>query len=116
MPGLNGMGPQGAGPMTGRGRGYCISYINPVAGSMPGFNRGGGRGRRRWHQAASLPWWAGCLLSAAPAAIPAVWRAFFPATGRQEEYEAAKEQVKYLENTLEQARKRVKELEEKEQE
>jgi hypothetical protein len=93
-----------------------MSHISPVAGSMFGVNRGGSRGQRRWYQAAGLPWWAGCLLSAAPAAIPAVLRAFFPAGSRQEEYEATKEQVKYLENTLEQARKRVKELEEKEQE
>jgi len=102
--------------MTGRGRGYCMSYVNSVAGSVLGFGCGGGRGRQRWYHATGLPWWAGCLLAAAPAAVPAVWRAFFPAAGRQEEYNVVKEQVKCLGNALEQARKRVKELEEKEQE
>ncbi len=41
MPGQNGMGPRGQGPMTGRGLGYCvrpIPFINPnpqVNPSMP---------------------------------------------------------------------------------
>jgi len=51
MPGLNGMGPTGAGPRTGRGLGLCPG--GPVAGARPGigwrgrgfgFGRGFGRG------------------------------------------------------------------------
>ncbi len=39
MPGGNGTGPMGGGPMTGRGAGYCGGY------DMPGYtNRGFGRG------------------------------------------------------------------------
>lgn len=116
MPGFDGTGPQGAGPMTGRGRGYCMSYLNPAAGPVSWFGWGSGRGRRRWYSAAGLPWWARCLLGAAPAAVPALWRAFYPAGSRQEEYDALKEQVKCLEDALEHARKRIKELEEKEKE
>ena len=42
MPGFNGTGPQGAGPMTGGGRGYC----NPAGvGYAPRFGRFFGRGR-----------------------------------------------------------------------
>ncbi len=48
MPGFDGRGPRGMGPMTGWGRGYC----NPRAGAAgfgygagPGFGRGGGRAR-----------------------------------------------------------------------
>jgi hypothetical protein len=33
MPNLNGMGPRGEGPMTGRGMGNC-------SGARPGFSRG----------------------------------------------------------------------------
>ena len=47
MPGGNGTGPAGMGPMTGRGLGYCANYstpgyTNPIAGG--GFGRGMGRG------------------------------------------------------------------------
>jgi len=54
MPGLNGMGPTGAGPRTGRGLGLCPG--GPVAGARPGmgwrgrgfgFGRGFGRGYYR---------------------------------------------------------------------
>lgn len=42
MPGFDGTGPAGAGPMTGGVRGYC----NPAfAGYRPGFFRGYGYGR-----------------------------------------------------------------------
>lgn len=42
MPGFNGTGPWGEGPMTGGARGFC----NPAgAGFRRGFGRGAGRGR-----------------------------------------------------------------------
>ena len=44
MPGLDGTGPRGMGPMTGRGRGFCVLKLpsgagNPVIGSAgwPGW-------------------------------------------------------------------------------
>lgn len=41
MPGFNGTGPMGAGPMTGGARGYC----NPAgAGYAPAYGRGYGNG------------------------------------------------------------------------
>ncbi len=42
MPAGNGTGPEGNGPMTGRGMGYCAGY--PHAGYQYG-----GWGHRRWH-------------------------------------------------------------------
>ena len=42
MPGFNGTGPQGLGPMTGGARGYCLDPAQ--AGPAVGF--GYGRGRR----------------------------------------------------------------------
>ncbi len=60
MPGFDGTGPRGMGPMTGGGRGFCNPY-GPSYGMMPrygagfgwpvwggrggGFGRGMGRGR-----------------------------------------------------------------------
>lgn len=50
MPGGNGTGPQGMGPMTGRAAGICAGYgvpgyVNPVGGR---FGGGFGRGRGGW--------------------------------------------------------------------
>lgn len=57
MPFGDGTGPQGMGPMTGWGNGYCAGYNRPgFTGQNPGswwfgvnrfFRRGGGRGRGR---------------------------------------------------------------------
>mgnify|MGYP006307327031 CR=1 FL=1 len=51
MPGGNRRGPEGQGPMTGRGLGYCsgndapgAAYPRPGRGLEPGFGRGPGRG------------------------------------------------------------------------
>lgn len=62
MPGFNGMGPSGQGPMTGHGRGYCImpleDYKKQLAKrSISGFC-GFGRGWRNMYFATGLPGWA----------------------------------------------------------
>jgi len=61
MPAGNGKGPVGAGPMTGRGAGYCAGYsapgyVNPVrGGGSYGYGRGaGGGGRRNQFNAAGI--------------------------------------------------------------
>ena len=50
MPGLNGTGPNGHGPMTGRGMGRCRIAENTVVQTeteeFPGFGRQGRRGGR----------------------------------------------------------------------
>ena len=49
MPGYNGTGPMGAGPMTGRGRGVCNNdpdYGRPMPDVPYGLGRGLGYGRR----------------------------------------------------------------------
>lgn len=73
MPFGDGTGPQGFGPGTGRGTGYCAGFgmpgsMNPVPiGAGFGFGRGramgcqwfgGGRGGRNWYRATGLPRWA----------------------------------------------------------
>jgi len=69
MPGGNGTGPAGMGPMTGRAAGYCAGYstpgfANPIGGrgfwgGGRGFGRGtgGGRGWRNQYYATGLTGW-----------------------------------------------------------
>ena len=59
MPGFDGTGPRGMGPMTGWGRGFCAVPLGG-AGSRPywgrGFyGRGGGRGFRRYWTGPGFP-------------------------------------------------------------
>lgn len=69
MPGLDGTGPTGMGPMTGWGRGLCNSYSYSSAGRRfrgfspwwahgRGFGWGRGRGWRHQYWATGLPGWA----------------------------------------------------------
>jgi hypothetical protein len=60
MPRLNGTGPRGMGPMTGRGAGFCAisatpGVVNRLFG-CGGHNRG--RGWRHMFYATGLPFWA----------------------------------------------------------
>lgn len=108
MPGFNGTGPLSAGPMTGRGGGYCMSYVGPDTRLDQKFCRGGGRGQRHWYHATGQPRWARWAPDAAPA--PPVYAP--PLSGEQELY-FLKGQAEYLENALEQIKNRIKELENK---
>ena len=64
MPGGDRTGPMGAGPMSGRGAGYCAGFNQPGYMS-PGFRGrgagfgggGGGRGRRNRLWATGMPGW-----------------------------------------------------------
>ena len=57
MPGFDRTGPQGAGPRTGRGMGYCNSQA-PASRYGFGFGRGGaGRGWRHRFFATGVPGW-----------------------------------------------------------
>ncbi len=47
MPNFDKTGPQGKGPMTGRGLGYCAGHNPGDEDNRPSFGRGYGRGRRR---------------------------------------------------------------------
>ncbi|WP_072870317.1 DUF5320 domain-containing protein [Desulfofundulus thermosubterraneus] len=51
MPGFDGSGPRGAGPMTGRGQGYCIVPLTGGLSQIPALRppkTKGGRGRRKF--------------------------------------------------------------------
>jgi len=135
MPGGDGTGPGGFGPMTGRAAGFCAGYpvpgyANPVGGRGMGMGwgrgfRGGGWGRRNWFYATGLPGWqrAGYGMpayggAAGPyayggAAGPYAYGAapFAPAVTAQQELDGLKGQAEYLEDSLDGIKKRIEELE-----
>jgi len=122
MPGGDGTGPGGMGPMTGRAAGYCAGYpvpgfMNPIPGrGFGGWGRGGGWGRRNWFYATGLTGWqragygypayGGGAASAAPYAAP-----FAPRVSAQQELDGLKGQAEYFEDALEGIKKRIEELE-----
>ena len=56
MPGGDGTGPMGMGPMTGRGAGCCAGYGVPgFAGAGRPGGLGCGRGHRNWFRATGTP-------------------------------------------------------------
>ncbi len=67
MPGGNGTGPGGMGPMTGRGAGFCAGYsvpgfMNPIGGRLGlglGWGRGMGMGRGMRRRPLGYPYSAG---------------------------------------------------------
>jgi hypothetical protein len=80
MPYGDGTGPAGAGPMTGRGAGFCAGFNTPgFANNGRGGMRGMGRGRRNMFYATGLPGWmrgnSGFSQAGAPAGVdPSVVR------------------------------------------
>ena len=120
MPGGDGTGPLGMGPMTGRAAGFCAGYgmpgyTNPIPGRGfgMGFGRGrgfwggGGRGWRNRFYATGLPGWAGAGVPyGAPYATP-----YATAPTKEQELEALKGQAEYFENAMGDIRKRLQELE-----
>ena len=112
MPGGDGTGPAGLGPMTGRAAGYCAGYpvpgyMNPIGGR--GYwgwgRRGGGFGWRNWYYATGLTGWQRAALGYPPAWGPPVYP-----QDREREMDALKNQAKYFENALKEINKRIEEL------
>jgi len=107
MPGGNGTGPEGLGPMTGRGAGFCAGYslpgyANSVGGRGMGMGRGRGRGLGRgfgWGR-------AGYVLPAHGGGV-----SFAPTVAHQQELDSLKGQAEYLVDVLDGIKKRIKELE-----
>lgn len=120
MPGGDRTGPMGAGPMSGRGAGYCAGYggpgyMNPGGGWGRGYRGfgggrgpgGGGRGWRHMYYATGQPGWARAGRGGGPSTPP-------PAMGAwesQNELAYLKQQAKGLGNSLKQITKRIEELE-----
>ena len=125
MPGGDGTGPAGMGPMTGRAAGYCAGYpvpgyMNPIPGrGYWGWGAWGGRGRRNWYYATGMPGWA-----RAAQGLPAWGTTPYPAAPltpyagpyappmtQEQELEALKRQAEYFQNALGDIQKRMQELE-----
>jgi len=98
-------GPQGLGPMTGRGAGYCAGY--PLPGR--GLGRGGrGRGWGRGRGFGRGPYPSGAPYGPyAPAYVPA----YAPSYGPEDEMTALKDQARYFEEALQDVKKRIEEIE-----
>lgn len=109
MPGFDGTGPMGRGPMTGGGRGYCAIPMDSGAGELPnrGFygGRGAGRGRRNRFYATGMPGWL-----RAQRGIQA-FGGFGRAASKEGELEMLKGQAEFLKQQLEDAEARIKSLE-----
>lgn len=109
MPGGDGTGPMGMGPMTGRAVGFCAvygmpGYANPMGGRGRGFwgrGRGGGRGRGfGFRRFGAVPMGMGYpAYSGAPVTLVP-----------ESELETLKQQASYFQGTLGDIQKRIEEL------
>mgnify|MGYP006290037961 CR=1 FL=1 len=119
MPGGDGTGPAGMGPMTGRAAGYCAGYqapgyMNPVPGRGFGFGRGRGAGFGRGmgfgFRRPRAGYWN------APYGVPApyyggtTYTAQYSAPAPEQEADMLKSQAEYFENALGEIKKRIGEL------
>lgn len=118
MPGGDGTGPMGMGPMTGRGAGYCAGFAGPgfagrfFGGGFFGRGRGGGRGWRNMFYATGLPGWVRAGAGGAPmAAGVAMAGAAFGGMTREQQLETLKQQADQAAGVLENIRQRISELE-----
>lgn len=110
MPRGDGTGPEGMGPMTGRGAGYCTGTDTPGFGA-PGFGRGfglgGGRGRRNRFFATGFFGPRRPVGYGAPFAGPGPYAAADPEVQKQ----GLKSQASFLESALDFVKKRLADLE-----
>lgn len=114
MPGGDGTGPAGMGPMTGRGAGYCNRYpfpgfANPMPGWGYGFGFGQGRGMGLGFRGGRGGRWGFPYAGygyAVPFAVP-----YGTAPTRQQEIEMLREEAKCFESALAEINKRISDLE-----
>jgi hypothetical protein len=124
MPGGDGTGPVGMGPMTGRAAGYCGGYPMPGFANRAGvpvfggFGRRGGRGRRNWFYATGVPGWqrAGWGQPAFGVGGGYPPAAFTPAVADpRQQIDVLKHQADSLAGALDEINKRISDLEVRQQ-
>jgi hypothetical protein len=101
MPGRDGTGPMGMGPMTGRGAGFCGGFAAPGYANPIGYGFGRGRGFKRMFYAAGLPEWARF-------GYHNINGTYFASGADEKEF--LKRQAELLENQLDDVKKRLGEL------
>lgn len=94
MPGFDGTGPRGLGPMTGGGRGFCAV---PLPQTRPAYMG------RAAYSPYGVPYYGAGLAN--PGAVP-----FAPQITREQEHDFLKNQVQALKERLEQIDARIQEL------
>jgi len=115
MPGGDGTGPMGMGPMTGRAEGYCAGFAAPgfvTGGGGRGFwGRGGGRGRgwRNRFYATGLTGWQRAAMGGPVVAAPVS-----PVSGEQQ-LDALKRQAEHFEQALQGIREQIKQFQQERQ-
>ena len=98
MPGFDGTGPRGLGPMTGGGRGFCAI---PLSGSWPTYL---GRGAYPpYGVPRGMPYYG--AWSTTPSAVPPA-----PQMTREEELDFLKNQAQAMRGQLEQMEARIQQL------
>ena len=108
MPGFDGRGPRGMGPMTGGGRGFCSPW-------------GLGRGWFGWGRGRGGSWGRGFGMGRSPMYQPPYPYTYdppiypsTPAMGREEELDSLQNQAQAIKAQLEQIEARMRELASKE--
>jgi len=116
MPGFDGTGPAGMGPMTGRGQGQCASYVGSYRPwgrrTSYGWGRGGGRGWRHRFWATGLPGWNRRGWAGYPDPMAG---GYGPPVTQKEELEMLKAQSETLSHMLKDISERIREREAAEQ-
>lgn len=111
MPGGDGTGPMGMGPMTGRAAGYCAGY------AMPGYMNPVGRGRGFWGRGRGGGWGLGRgfgFVARRFGWVPmgTAYPGYAPvAPTREQELEMLKQQASYFQGALTDIQKRIDVLE-----
>lgn len=99
MPGFNGTGPQGMGPMTGGGRGYCSPGARGAGAGLRGGYRGRGYGGRPYG-------WGGVP----PYAERFAATSYTPGTAQEDDAQVLKDQARILREQLEDIETRLQGL------
>ncbi len=118
MPGGNGMGPMGQGPMSGRGMGWCRgANTSDSTGQNEagyGMGRGGGRGNgwrhRHGFRTSGLPGWLRAWMGAFGGSTPSP-RDLNSNLSDKQELEILKQKADTLERALGEIRARIQDVE-----
>ncbi len=106
MPRGDGTGPQGFGSKTGRAAGFCSGYNTPGFANQvqgQGARQGGGRGRRNMFYATGQPCWARFGNNQQTVSV----QSQVSGVAREDELDYLTGQFEYLNNTLEDIKKRI---------